>query len=307
MKTLNLKQKAISEQMQKDRIHPTVPKNFNAYPFIIAVMSCLQILCAIYARYFIGYGGFDVPVGTLIFTPIILYIFQIVAECYGWQYARQIVWCNFFVNGIFTCCVFIMKFVPLSLFTHEDLRYSYQHLIDTMWVSSLMLWITIFIADYASTLLMCFIRIKTKGSFTLIRILSIHFLSEMILVSSGLVTMPYNGYTWNETFTFMWHMFIARSIVSITILPFAYFIIWLIQNLVEKVVTFEYGANNWNIFHWNVQDKSTIQFDTKEWNALSQKDRKKLNFNKIALDFYTDEKLGIKSTPEQNTKQPTDK
>ena len=98
MKELDLKQKAISEQMQKDRIRPIVPRNFNAYPFVIAVMSAIQMLCILYGRHFISVFGFNVALGNLVFTPILLYIFQIVAECYGWQYARQIVWCNFFVN-----------------------------------------------------------------------------------------------------------------------------------------------------------------------------------------------------------------
>lgn len=269
-------------QIQADTISPTTPKAFNAYPFIIAIMSCLQIICTLYARYFVGYNGFDVPIGTLIFTPMILYIFQIVAECYGWQYARQIVWCNFFVNGLFTICTFIMKFIPLSLFTHEDLRYSYTHLLDTIWVSSLMLWVTIFFADYISTVLTCIFRLRTKGKFILIRILSIHLASESILISSGLITMPYNGYSWHETLAFMQHIFIGRSIVSLIMSPIAYGCIWFIQNLVEQVVTFDLGKDKWTLFAWRLKDNYRVHFNAQEWKRLNPEIKRKINIIELA-------------------------
>jgi uncharacterized PurR-regulated membrane protein YhhQ (DUF165 family) len=302
MKEFNLKQKALSEQIQKDRIRPIVPRNFNAYPFLIAVMSAIQMLCILYGRHFISVFGFNVALGNLVFTPILLYIFQIVAECYGWQYARQIVWCNFFVNGTITIFTFAFKYVPYTSFNHSDLEYSYQHLIDTIWVSALINWITIFLVDYLSTMIMCKFRSNTKGDYMILRIISVHCIAEIVVLSGGAISYLYNHFTLAEIWDLQYHMFFLRTLCAIALIPLARFIIYLIQNLVEKVVTFEYGANNWNIFHWNVQDKETIQFGTKEWNALSIQEKKNLNLNKIALDFYTDEKLGIKSPSEQNAK-----
>ena len=75
-------------------IQPLKPKTFKAYPLIITVMAVFQLLGILYARYWVDCFHLHLPLGTLICTPIVLYIFQIVAECYGWQYGRQIVWCS---------------------------------------------------------------------------------------------------------------------------------------------------------------------------------------------------------------------
>ena len=66
------------------------PRNFISYPYMIAIMSVLQVLCTMYGRKFFLFLGFNASPRRLILLPIIFYIFQIVAECYGWQYARQI-------------------------------------------------------------------------------------------------------------------------------------------------------------------------------------------------------------------------
>jgi hypothetical protein len=75
-------------------IKPVELKTFKAYPFVITVMVVLQMMSIIYGRKFVSVFGMDVFISSLIFVPLILYVFQVVAECYGWQYCRQIVWCS---------------------------------------------------------------------------------------------------------------------------------------------------------------------------------------------------------------------
>lgn len=289
---INTQEKEYKKGMQSI-IKPIELKTFKAYPFIIAVMAVLQVLCTIYARYFIDFIGFQVPLGTLIVTPIILYIFQLVAECYGWQYARQIVWCNFAVNIIFTIATFGSRYVPISSFTHTNLRNSYVMLLHTMWVSSLMLCITIFIADYVATVLMARIKLLTKSRFLLFRLIIIHCITESILVSGGFVTMPYNGYSFNDTVHLIYGVFISRTLISLLLLPISGLVIWYIQEKIEQVVAFDTGRDSWNIFHWNINDKNTVQFDATEWSKLSAEKKKRVDISKIALDYYDDERLGI--------------
>ena len=274
-------------------IKPIELRTFKAYPFIIAMMAVLQVLCTIYARYFIDFLGFQVPLGTLVVTPVILYIFQVVAECYGWQYARQIVWCNFAVNLIFTIATYLSRYVPISVFTHTNLKDSYVALLHTMWVSSLMLCITIFIADYVATVLMARIKLLTKSRFLLMRLIMIHCITEAILVSGGFITMPYNGYSFHDTLHLIYGVFISRTIVSFVLLPFSGFVIWYIQDKVEQVVAFDTGRDSWNIFHWNIDHKNTVQFSAKDWSRLSAEKKKRVDISKIALDYYDDDKLGI--------------
>ncbi len=284
------------QQHKKDMqsiIKPVELKTFRAYPFVLIIMATLQVLCVLYGRRFMDFMGLTVGVGPLILIPIILYSFQIVAECYGWQYARQIVWCNATVNIIITIVTFVFKLIPYSEFNHNNLQASYVGLVDTMWVSAAMTGIVVFASDWASSLLMCRIRIKFNGGYFLLRIMVIHCISESILLTSYLVTMPFNGYSMPDTLHVMGTTFIARTISSMLMLPFVWLIIAFIQNYVEKVVAFDTGRDSWNIFHWNINSKSTIHFDAKEWSRLSAIKKKRIDINKIALDYYDDVKLGI--------------
>jgi hypothetical protein len=48
-----------------------------------------------------------------------------------------------------------------------------------------------------------------------------------------------------------------------------------------------------NVLHWNIDHKNTVQFSAKEWSRISAEKKKRVDISKIALDYYTDEKLGI--------------
>jgi uncharacterized PurR-regulated membrane protein YhhQ (DUF165 family) len=63
--------------------------------------------------------------GLLILMPIIFYLFQIVSECYGWQYARQIIWLNFMVNLSTTIIMLSFKLSPFNWNNHSDIDNAY--------------------------------------------------------------------------------------------------------------------------------------------------------------------------------------
>jgi hypothetical protein len=289
---INKHEQEHQEQM-KDIIKPVELKTFKAYPIIIAVMAVLQMMSMIYGRKFVIFLGFNVAVNSIVFVPMILYVFQIVSECYGWQYGRQIVWCNFVFNGLATAILFGMKFVVSSSFTHEDLAFSYNHFVDTLWVSAMLNWLLIFLADYLCSVLMNYTKNIYKGYFLLIRMLLVHLLSEVVLCVGSLIALPYNGYSIDQTIHVVYQTFIARMVACAVISPFATFAVLFIQKRVEKVVAFDNSRNFWNIFHWSIQDKNTVSFDYEQWNRLSAERKKRVDINKIALDYYTDEKLGI--------------
>lgn len=272
-------------------IKPLKPKTFKAYPFIIAIMAVLQLSSIIYSRCFIDFlFGFKITLGPLMFTPLILYIFQIVSECYGWQYARQIVWCNVCVNLLFTFIICIAKSIQLSTFTHVELRESYIHLMNTMWVTSLGMSIAVFCADYFATVFMSQSKFYSKGRMLLIRLLIVHCGTELILLSGALIQMPYNGYTMEETYRSMWQMFIARAISASCLAPFAIFAIWFIQNRIEKVVSFD-SKKSWNIFKWSIQPQNTVQFDARQWSCLSIKDKLQVDIPVLTVEYYAIAKM----------------
>lgn len=289
---INKHEQEHKEQM-KDIIKPVELKTFKAYPLIVAVMALLQMMATIFGRKFVIFMGFNVAISSIVFIPAILYVFQIVAECYGYQYARQIVWCNFVVNLISTILFLIIKEIPCNSFTHTDLAFSYNHLINTMWVSSAMSCVVIFLADYFSTSIMSYSKFMYNGRFMFLRMIIVHILSEVILSGGTFVSLPYNGYSIADTWNIVYNTFFARTIMSVIMLPFTIGIVVFIQHHIEKVVSFDNSRNFWNIFQWSIQDKSTVQFDYEQWNRLSAERKKRVDISKIALDYYTDEKLGI--------------
>jgi uncharacterized PurR-regulated membrane protein YhhQ (DUF165 family) len=294
--SVNLNMQKQEEQHKKNMqsvIKPVELKTFKLYPFIIAVMATLQVLCIMYGRKFFLFFGLDVAVGGLLIMPVILFIFQIVSECYGWQYARQIVWANFIVNLIVTAVTFGCRYIPFSPFNHSGLQNAYIALMDTMWVSAIVNGMFVFLSDYAVSTLMSWTRFHFKGRFMFIRMILLHIFSESILLIGVFISLSYNGYETAEIIKFITSTFIARAMVSIALLPFVGLTIWYIQERIEQVVAFDTGRDSWNIFHWNIDNKNTVQFDAKEWSRLSAEKKKRVDISKIALDYYTDDKLGI--------------
>jgi uncharacterized PurR-regulated membrane protein YhhQ (DUF165 family) len=293
---VNLNMHKQEEQHKKNMqsiIKPVELKTFKAYPFVITVMVVLQMMSIIYGRKFVSVFGMDVFISSLIFVPLILYVFQVVAECYGWQYCRQIVWCNFLANGLATAILFCLKFIPSNSFTHGNLAFSYNNLVDTMWVSAFINWFCIFFADYTSSILMAKTRFIFKGGFLVVRIILVHLISELVLSLGVFISISYNNYDMHDAFRLIFNSICTRTGSSIIFIPLVVFTIWYIQEKIEAVVAFDTGRDSWNIFHWNIENKNTVQFDAKEWSRLSAEKKKRVDINKIALDYYTDEKLGI--------------
>jgi uncharacterized PurR-regulated membrane protein YhhQ (DUF165 family) len=272
-------------------INPKKPKLFKGYPFFIAFIAAMQIICTVYSRRFVDFFGLDIGLGTLAF-PLVLYAFQIVAEVYGWEYSRQAIWCNFFVNAVMTVFTFIGKFIHYSSFNHPSLAMAYTTLMDTVWISSAAWWFGVFFSDWLTVLFMCNSRSKFNGRFLVIRILLLHCFAEVVLLSGSLITLPYNGYSMQETYHVVTTAFIARTIISILLLPFARYVIYLVETKLEGVVTFDYH-NKHSLFQMGVDDKRMVQFDAKDWSRLSEEKKKRMDINKIDLSYYDDDKLGI--------------
>jgi hypothetical protein len=224
---------------------------------------------------------------------MVLYIFQIVSECYGWQYARQIVWINFIVNLMTTVICFAFKFIPFSSYNHAGLQSAYVNLMDTMWISAITNCIFIFISDYLCSALMCWSRFQWNGRFILVRILLLHLISEIVLLSDNFISLTYNGYNINEIFTMIGNGFMARTIMSIMLLPFVRILIWYIQHKIEGVVVFDLSAK-FNPFKFGINPTDSVQFNADGWDKI---DSGKVDVKKMA-QYYTKEIL-----EEQHQKQ----
>jgi uncharacterized PurR-regulated membrane protein YhhQ (DUF165 family) len=286
-----------------ENITPSQPKWFASYPYMIAIMAVLQVLGIVYGRKMIVFLGFNTTAGGLILLPIVLYIFQIVSECYGWQYARQIIWCNFIINVVVTAVSYLFKEIPFSEANHANLQTAYMNLMDTMWVSAVLVCLFMFLSDYITSALMCWSRFQWNGRFMIIRMVLLHCLSEAILLSALLISFPYNGYSLIETIGFIKTMFIARSIFACLLFPFARYIIWYIQNRVEKVVVFDY-KKEFNPFKFGIDPQDSVQFNADGWAKINvgKIDIKKLG-QAYSDEFFEEHERQIKERIEQNNKQ----
>lgn len=280
-------------ESERARVTPKRPKTFKGYPFVIAIMACIQVLEIVYGRRFVDFFGFTSGEGPLILVPALLYIFQIVVECYGWQYSRQIAWCSFFVSGVATAILFFFQFPHYSGFNHTNLKESYLQLIDTMWVSAATGWLCIFFAEWVSAMFMCQTRFRVRARFMLLRIAFGHCIAEVILISGYIITMPFNGYSWHDTAHIMYHTFMARTISSVMMLPLVRIVVWFLQNKVEEVVVFEYH-NQYRFLKFSIDPSRIVFFDSDEWNRCPNK--KDLDIEKIALQYnssFADVKIKI--------------
>jgi uncharacterized PurR-regulated membrane protein YhhQ (DUF165 family) len=270
----------------EEPVTPVEPRNFISYPYMIAIMSVLQVLTALYNRHFITFFGYDISFGSLLLFPWVIFIFQISAECYGWQYARQIVWCNFIVNGITTAVTFTAKFIGYSSLNHATMKAAYITLVDTMWVACAMSWMVIFISDYITSALTSWSRIKFNGRFLILRTVVLNIISESILLSSSFIILPFNGYSIENTVHTFYSIFLARAIMSIMLLPIVRCIIWYIQHRIEHVVVFDY-KKDFNPFKFAVNLHDAIQFDTKEWNIMPNTLKKNFNFARAMMIYQS--------------------
>jgi uncharacterized PurR-regulated membrane protein YhhQ (DUF165 family) len=265
-----------------EEVLPTTPQLFVSYPYMIAIMAVLQVMTVIYgARVFIFFG-LEVSAGWLILMPIMLYIFQIVSECYGWQYSRQIIWCNFIVNLMVLVITFSFKFIPIASLVNQNTRLSYLSFIDNRWVAALTMLIGVFISDFVASALMCWSRFQLNGRFILIRMLVLHCMSEIIILSGSFIVSPYNGFSSIDTWMLVKDAFIGRCLIMIILLPVARYVIWYIQHRVEGVVVFDY-KNNFSPFKFGLNLHDALQFKSSEWKIMPNKMKKNFNFVRAML------------------------
>ena len=261
-----------------ETIEPMLPKSFVSYPVMIAIMAVLQAFSIIYGRQFVLFFGFNGSYGSVVLLPMVVYIFQIASECYGWQYARQLVFCNLLVNMIAVLVCLVGNYLPFSQFNHAELQKAYITLMGTMWVSALINCVGVFLSDYIGSILMCWSRFQLSGKFVMARILILHLLSEVILLTGGFISLKYNHYSDYDIIKMLTGAFMARTSIALILLPVARVVIWAIQHKVEHVIVFDLKFNI-NPFKLNIDNNNSVQFSvggSNDNNQVGNIDMKKL-------------------------------
>ena len=262
----------LRKQLQADGYYKVVknPKPFVGYPVIVALMAVLQVLTVVFGSRGFIFFGFDITAGWLILMPVMFYLFQIVAECYGWQYARQIMWINFIVNSTMLLILLSFKYLPFNGITHAETQHSYAVLFNDRWVSATTMLCSMFIADYITSALMSWSKFHWKGKHIFIRIAILHCIAEIVINSGGFIVESLHGYTWPIIWQDALDSFCARTIVMIALLPVASFIISWIQNSLEGVTVFDLNIR-FSPFKFKINPEESVIFSTKDWNKIADK------------------------------------
>jgi uncharacterized PurR-regulated membrane protein YhhQ (DUF165 family) len=268
----------------KNRIDPIKPKVFVGYPFIIAIMAVLQVMTVIYDDKYFVIWGLNVSAGWFILMPVMLYLFQIVAEVYGWQYARQIIWCNFTVNILMTTIIFAFKYIPFSSsLNHEDIKSAFITLMDNDKLIDMPPMLgAMLVSDLITSSLMAWSKFHWNGRHVMIRILCLHFVSEIIILSTSFIAQPLTGYTLAETWLATRDCFIARTIIMIALLPVARLVIYWLQNKVDDVIVFDYKTS-FAPFKFRINPEDSVQFSATGWQTV---DSRNIDIKKLASTFY---------------------
>jgi uncharacterized PurR-regulated membrane protein YhhQ (DUF165 family) len=216
----------------------TVKNTFNLYPLLIAIMVTSQILCFIFARRQIDLFTLPTNISGIIF-PLDLYIVEIIGECYGYEYSRQSVWINTAVHFIFLSVVFVVSIIPYSTFMHQDLIFSYQHLID---ISTFVVFGSLcgtFLGDMFSARFVPQTKIILNGKYTFLRLFFSQLISEAIVTSSYFISFLTNNYSFIQTLHLIINTILIKSTIAILLWPVARFIIKMIKSH-EKIEGFDY-------------------------------------------------------------------
>jgi hypothetical protein len=241
-----------------DTIKPMLPKQFISYPVMVAIMSVLQILTVLFGDQMFSLFGFQVSSGWIFLMPIVIYILQISAEVYGWQYARQMVWINFCVNAILIIVLSTFSLIPVSKFYNNDIGYAYKTLISYEISSSITMLFCMFLSDFVTSSLICWSRFQFNGKYLAVRIVILHCVAESIILLGGIsglvVGIPINA---------IWHFsvdsFIARSIIMLALLPVEKMVIWFIQHRIEHAIVFDLKST-FNLFRFSINPHDSVMF-----------------------------------------------
>lgn len=215
--------------------------SFNIYPLLIALLVSGQIICFIYARRQINLFNITVNVSGLVF-PLNLYLVEIIGECYGYEFSRQAVWINTIIHFLYLGVVVLISIIPYSSFMHNDLIFSYQHLIDISWMVALGSLLGTFLGDMFSARFVPQTKIILNGKYTFLRLFFSQLVSEIIVTSSYFLSFLTNNYSFIATLHLVINTVLIKSIMAICLWPITKLFIFKIKQI-EKIEGFDFGQD----------------------------------------------------------------
>lgn len=213
-------------------------KTFKLYPLLISILTISQVLCFIYARRQVDIFNLHVNVSGIIF-PLDIFLVEIIGECYGFEYSRQAVWISCLIHTIYIMVTTIVALIPYSSFMHNDLTFSYQHLIDISWIVALGSLIGTFLGNLFSARFVPRTKTLLSGNYIFLRLYLSQVVSELIVTSSYFLSFLTNNYTVKQTFYLVVSTWFIKSIIALLLWPLVNLIIVKIKHI-EQFECFDF-------------------------------------------------------------------
>lgn len=266
-----------------DKIYPANARYFGSYTIMVAILSCLQVFVVLYGEQIFEIHNIALSTGWFFLLPILQYIFQIVTEVYGWEYARQLVLANFICNGLATLIYFAFHLIKFST-NYANLEpfvassIMYNSALSAKYMYSMSLWFGMFVSDYITCLLMSWSKFQMQGKFMITRIAILHIVSEILLQSGAFVMDHFRGIPVSDTLHLILQSFTGRTIMMVALLPIAKYVIWMLQYRVEKIIVYDF-KRELLIFRLNINPLNSFYVKTNKsssYKVLDKRDTEEL-------------------------------
>lgn len=188
--------------------------NFKLYTLLSILFVVIQLECNLFVTKQISIIGINLTMSGITY-PVNLLILGVITNCYGYQYARQLLWLNNFMVVQFICYSLIAHSIPPShamIKTQFELVSSYDRLIPIYIRNSISGMIGENIANFIFIWLVNKSKIVQNGKKIGWRIIKYSIIANLIMLSAS-----YSIIFWDYTFTHLVTLILNVMLIKIII------------------------------------------------------------------------------------------
>jgi queuosine precursor transporter len=236
------------EQLDKN---PRSYGDYNYVYFFMMLFITIFIVCDTTAFRMANFFGTSVPTSGLI-IPVVFALGDLIAEVYGYQVSRKLIWNNLVCQFIFGIVITLALTLPSPSGDTFNAHYSetFKHIIRTNITSCM----SVTSGMFTNAFLMSKMKIWMNGKRFWIRTILSSSISEFVLCFVAYTTL----YAGLKNFSTIWHIIVTvwyyKLIFAFCIAPIVSILSVLVKRL-ENSDVYDYGMN-YNPFLYNY--KNTI-------------------------------------------------
>ncbi len=197
--------------------------------YLIATVTALIVMAAIFANKIVVFGPFTVPAGVIVFSMTFL-ITDILSEKWGKKYARRAVWAGFYASLILVVSTYIVANWKPAPFAVEisDMFSKVVALTPRIVFASLVAYL---LSQHHDVWAFHFWKKKTKGKYLWFRNNASTIVSQFI-DSTVFITLAFYGIF--PIWPLILGQWVVKMIIAVIDTPFLYIVIKLIDRIKSK-------------------------------------------------------------------------